>query len=137
MPHWHWTVCKKSMRSGGSPRIATEVSNSRCWWRVRVSWAKSSAMTSRLLDVAVRAQPRLQRLFQDVEDGVRRLAAELPLQRRPLQRRGEVAANTRRQRHAADCVAVLPLPVRFPGRRRIARPGRLARIGLVTEDEPF
>ena len=42
---WHCTVCRKSMRSGGAVRIATELSRSRRCCGVRVSRAKSSAMS--------------------------------------------------------------------------------------------
>src|SRR5262249_23970416 len=46
-------------------------------------------------DVVVRAQPRLHDLFEDVEDRVRHLALELPLQQRLLQRQRVVRMDTR------------------------------------------
>jgi predicted nucleotidyltransferase component of viral defense system len=39
IPIWHCTVCRKSMRSGGAPRIAVEASRSRCWCRLSSSLA--------------------------------------------------------------------------------------------------
>src|SRR5439155_11834472 len=73
------------------------------------------------VQVAVGAKPRLQRFFENVEDGVGHLTIELALQRRALKCGREIGTDARGQGNAADGITGLALPFPGFGRRRLRR----------------
>src|SRR5271154_6484025 len=105
MPHWHWTVCRKSIRSGRSARIRAEAPISFSCLRVRVRC--SGGLVTRRLgwasgQISVGAEPGLQGTFQDLLYLVGLDAPQLPLQGGPLDGLGNIGPEAGRKWDACN-----------------------------------